>query len=612
MMELTSLVMIFSLTSSSLGDTINLAMYYTTIHETSDALRSPPRPRAVYAAFNIQPSSTPVLAGPLRGAVTASSLQGGAIRSHSPLRRQKREVYNAPPIAAPAQQYHYALQPHAAPYPSHVHQPLPYTPTAIPTPSPQVIVLAPPQAATPVVATDWELQRKVVSVEAKLDQLLQQSQRYPSPPQHHSNATTYHSYEAPSSFVYGPSVPAPHVNVHHTYLHQQPYVAPYIDPSAVARDLYGPLPTLSPHRAHHATLPAGPYRRPLGAIDVPPPPVLPTYFPARDHMDAVEDSYAWLVLRNLMRDVEDAEIRDRLRIMEEQVISAGRLEEQRVELRALLKESLAEERLAALDAEAMLRRHYATVAMGETHRALVDSDLNRSHQQREASPDGRHGREMLERSHHPSPVRVVRTLTTTTTQQRPSVTSMTSTVNSKVRGGGGGGEELQHSYYQTGPSPIYRPAPQERTPYLATPHDDEAVRRDSGEQRAVIGSSSVTTRTTTAGSSAMNGSVVIRSIGAGGLLPPVPVSPTKGREDGEVRYYSKSPQPHATPYASTTTRMTTSTNARASHLAQIAKDMGADPITQREVQHAENVMTNAEYQASRRRYKKALMQQALS
>jgi hypothetical protein len=37
-----------------------------------------------------------------------------------------------------------------------------------------------------------------------------------------------------------------------------------------------------------------------------------------------------------------------------------------------------------------------------------------------------------------------------------------------------------------------------------------------------------------------------------------------------------------------------------------------DPITQREVQHAENVMTNAEYQASRRRYKKALMQQALS
>lgn len=389
---------------------------------------------------------------------------------------------------------------------------------------PSHVMQSPAPYPLPMAHSDAELQRKVMSVESKLDQLIHRTQLAPQP-----------VYSVPASAL---SIPPPPV---HPRGHYQVY-----SPSMVAHELYGTV-LQSPHR---------PRVLPAGAVEVPPPPVLPAYVPARDRMDDVEASYAWLALRNLMRDLEEVEIRCRLRIMEEQVISAGHLKEDAAELHALYKESLAQERLAALDAEAMLRRHYANVARGETHRAVVSDDLIRTHHNRETSPDGRRGRDLLDRSRHPSPLRE---FATSTTRDERSATrfnkqqDLDDDASSLMRKG------------DIGPSPIPRAA---TTPYVATPFSFH--REDHHTQFA----RSVPSRSAT--------------------LPPVPTSPTRG--GGHTNGAS-------TVKGSTVERH---------RLSQIAKDMGADPITQREVLLAENVMTTSEYQTSRRRFKKALMEKALS
>jgi hypothetical protein len=218
------------------------------------------------------------------------------------------------------------------------------------------------------------------------------------------------------------------------------------------------------------------------------------------------------------------------------------------ELRAMQKESITQERLAAMDAEAMFRRHYANVARGEAHRVVVEEDLVRAHEYREASPDGRESRRLLNVTRNspdrPGVVRLVTTTTTTTTNNR--------TQNQPAAGG---------------PSPI------QSTPYVPTPM---SYRPTSALAQHEVSSMSTN-----------------RSV-----LPPAPTSPNKTR--------------HNTSGSSAMNTSVDSTASRPQRYSAIAKELGLDPITQREVQHAEHVMTQAEYQAARRRYKKALMEKTLS
>jgi hypothetical protein len=134
--------------------------------------------------------------------------------------------------------------------------------------------------------------------------------------------------------------------------------------------------------------------------------VLPSYVPARDHIDAVEQYYANLALRNLLQDIEDSEARDRRRVMEEQRIGFSVLEEKHASMRALRAEEAKLERLAALDAEAMLRAHMSKVQRGAIHREHVVDELLATTTERERSPDGRRARILLETSR--SPVRASR------------------------------------------------------------------------------------------------------------------------------------------------------------------------------------------------------------